>query len=72
MEANIVKLNDLSNDEAFIQFLEELKDGATRAVFIVEKEDGSISYGSNSEHKADLICDFFRLQELCRKLVMEA
>ena len=72
MTAEIIQLGDLDEeDKDFNEFLDHLKNGNSRAVFIVEKEDGTIVVGTTSQEVKDIVYDIFRLQELCRKFVIE-
>lgn len=73
MAAEIVNLNGLDDDdEQYQAFIEDLKVDASRAVFLVEKKDGSVVVGTNSTNRRDIVYDMFRLQELCRMIVNEA
>jgi len=73
MTADIVTLGGLDeNDEAFQEFIEGLRDDNVRAVFIVEKTDGSVMVGTNSTDRRDIVYDVFRLQQLCEMLVKDA
>lgn len=70
MSAKIINLGNLDDeDEEFNNFLEGLRTEATRAVFIVEHKDGTVSVGTNSKTTKDVVYDLYRLQEFCRILV---
>lgn len=73
MVAEIINLAGMDDDdEAYNEMVEGLKGGNIRAVFLVEKKDGSVHVGTNSTHRRDIVYDMFRLQELCRMIVNEA
>ena len=73
MTAQIIQLGSLDDeDEEYIEFLEALKEDAVRAVFIVEKSDGTVYVGTNSKDRRDIVYDVFRLQQFCTNLVNEA
>lgn len=68
--AKIIQLGALDDtDDEYMNFIESLKDEAVRAVFIVEKKDGTVSVGTNSTDTRDVFLDFFRLQQFCQTLV---
>lgn len=69
-EAEIIQLSSLDEeDQNYAEFIESLKEGAVRAVFLIEKEDGSLSVGTNSKDRRDLVYDIYRLQGLCKIIV---
>lgn len=71
-EAKIIQLGGLDeDDENFNEFIESLKEDAVRAVFIVERKDGTVAVGTNSTDRRDLVYDVFRLQQFCQNLVNE-
>lgn len=71
--AEIITLGNLGdNDDEYATFLEGLKEDAIRAVFIVEKKDGSVYIGTNSTDRRDIVYDVYRLEQLCRQLINEA
>jgi hypothetical protein len=68
--AKIIQLGGLDDsDDEYIAFLDSLKEDAVRAVYIVEKKDGTVSVGTNSTDTRDVLLDFFRLQQFCQTLV---
>jgi len=70
--AEIIQLGGMDEeDEAYNQFLEDLKNDVVRAVFIVEKKDGRVAFGTNSTDKRDVVYDFFALQNFCQQLIQE-
>jgi hypothetical protein len=73
MVAQIVNFDGLDEEDTkYIEFVDSLKEGVDRAVFLVEKEDGTVLIGTNSKDRRDIVYDIYRLQELCRMLVNEA
>jgi len=73
MSAKIIQLGGLDQgDEEWSQFVEDLKEGAVRAVFIVEKEDGSVMVGTNSTDRRSVVYDFYRLQQFCLNIINES
>lgn len=71
-EAKIIQLGGLDeDDDNFNEFIESLKEDAVRAVFIVERKDGTVAVGTNSTDRRDLVYDVFRLQQFCQNLVNE-
>lgn len=72
MTAEIIQLGSLDEqDEAYIEFLDGLKEGIVRATYVLEREDGTMAVGCTSQDKRDIVFDIFRLQELCKKLISE-
>lgn len=72
MVAEIIQLNGLDEeDREYNEFLDELRTGNVRATFIIEREDGTVAVGTTGQERKELVYDIYRLQELCRKLVME-
>jgi hypothetical protein len=68
--AKIIQLGALDDtDEEYMAFVESLKEEAVRAVFIVEKRDGTFSVGTNSLDKRDVLMDMYRLQQFCQNVV---
>lgn len=73
MVAEIVQLGGLDDeDEKYQEFIEGLRDGNVRAVYLIEKEDGTIRAGTNATQRRDIVYDLYRLQELCRMIINEA
>ena len=72
MTAEIVSLNGLDeNDEDFSSFLDEIKSGNSSAIFLLEKEDGTVTVGCNFKDKRDLVFAMYRLQKLAESVVSE-
>ena len=72
MTAEIVSLNGLDeNDEDFSSFLDETKSGNSSAIFLLEKEDGTVTVGCNFKDKRDLVFAMYRLQKLAESVVSE-
>lgn len=70
--AEIIQLGGLDEDDkAFEAFIDDLREDAVRAVFIIERKDGTVAVGTNSTDRRDLCYDIFRLQQLCQNLVNE-
>ena len=68
--AEIVNLNSLDDeDEDHIKFIDNLKDGAIRATYIVEHKDGTVSVGCNSKELRDMVYDLHQLQEVIRQMI---
>ncbi len=62
MSVNIIELDKPDEeDEGFKAFIETLKTGNTEAVFLITKEDGTMSVGSTARNSKDLIWDIHRL-----------
>ena len=73
MVAEIVNLNGLDDDDKdYQEFIEGLREGNVRAVYLIEKEDGTVRAGTNSTQRRDIVYDLHRLQELCRMIINEA
>lgn len=71
--AKIIQLGSLDEeDQNYMDFIDSLKDDAVRAVFIVEREDGTVAIGTNSKDRRDLVYDVFRLQQFCTNMVNDA
>jgi len=69
-EAKIIQLGSLDeDDENYMAFIDSLKDEAVRAVFIVERKDGTVAVGTNSTDRRDIVYDVFRLQQFCTNMV---
>jgi len=64
--------NGVAKECARVILPEGLKEDAIRAVFIVEKKDGSVYIGTNSTDRRDIVYDVYRLEQLCRQLINEA
>ena len=72
MTAQIVSLGGLDDeDENFAAFAEEIKKDNVSAVFLLEKEDGSVTVGCNYKDKRDLVFAIVRLQRLAQSIVEE-
>lgn len=68
--AEIIQLGGLDDtDKAFEAFIDSLKEDASRAVFIIERKDGTVAVGTNSTDRRDIVYDIFRLQQLCINMV---
>jgi len=68
--AEIVKLNKLDDeDEAFQEFIDDLKTDAKRIMYIAETEKGEVYVGTTSSTTQDIICDIYRLQRLAENLL---
>lgn len=68
--AEIINLNRLDEtDEEYMKFIDDLKEDASRAVFIIERKDGTVAVGTNSTDRRDIVYDIFRLQQLCINMV---
>lgn len=72
MTANIVNLSSLDEkDEEYMNFIEELKEDNSNAIFLIEKMNGEVSVGCNFENKKDLVYAIHRLQKLAIAIVEE-
>lgn len=70
MSAEIISLGGLDEqDDAFMAFIEELKEGNSQAIFLLEKEDGTVSVGCNYKTKPELVFALYRLQGLAQSIV---
>ena len=70
MTADIISLNGLDeNDEDFSAFLEEIKTGNSSAIFLLEKEDGTMTVGCNFKDRRDLVFAMYRLHKLAETIV---
>ncbi len=70
---NLIELDKLDEDDVhFNEFVEQLKEKAVRAVFIIERDDGSFAVGSNSTDKRDLVMDLYRVQKFIERLLDDA
>lgn len=68
--ADIVSLNSLDDDdEEYMVFLDNLKNDAVRATFLVEHKDGTVSVGTSSKERRDMVFDIYQLQEFIRSLL---
>lgn len=68
--AKIIQLNSLDEeDTAYTNFIDSLKNDIVRAVFIMERKDGTIAVGTNSKDRRDLVYDMLRLQQFCLNMV---
>lgn len=68
--AKIIQLNSLDEeDTAYTTFIDSLKNDIVRAVFIMERKDGTIAVGTNSKDRRDLVYDMLRLQQFCLNMV---
>jgi 23S rRNA pseudoU1915 N3-methylase RlmH len=56
-------------DESFAEFIETLRTGNESVVFLVSKEDGSLSIGSNYKSAKDLLWDIERLRKFMGTIV---
>lgn len=65
-EAKIIQLGGLDDeDEAFLAFIEDLKEDVSRVTYLMEKKDGTINIGTNTKDARDLVFDLYRLQRFC-------
>jgi hypothetical protein len=70
MTAEIISLGGLDEDDKnFSEFLSEIRSENTNAVFLLEKEDGTVTVGCNFKDKRDLLFAMYRLQKLMQSLV---
>lgn len=68
--AKVIQLNSLDDeDTVYMDFIEGLKNDVVRAVFIMERKDGTIAVGTNSTDRRDIVYDMFRLQQFCLNMV---
>jgi len=69
-EVNVIALDGLDEeDEGFAEFIETLKTGNESAVFLISKEDGSISVGSTAKSAKDLLWDVQNLKRLMERII---
>lgn len=69
MTAKIINLNGLDDeDDGYSEFLESLKTDNVNAVFLVEKEDGSVTVGCNFKNRRDLVFAIYQLQSLAMSI----
>ena len=69
-KTNIVSLHGLDDeDEAYQEFLDTLKEGNASAIYLLEKEDGSVTVGCNFKEGKDLIAAIYRLQQLAQDIL---
>lgn len=67
---NVISLNGLNEeDEEFQKFLETLQEGNANAIFLIEKEDGTVTVGSNFKDRRDLVYAIYNLENLARDIV---
>jgi len=67
---NVVSLDGLDDeDEQFQEFLEGLKEGNVNAIYLIEKEDESVTVGCNFKNPKDLIAAIYRLQDLAQTIL---
>jgi hypothetical protein len=67
--AEIIQLHSLDEeDTAYMDFIDSLKNDVVRAVFIMERKDGTIAIGTNSKDRRGIVYDVFRLQQFCTSL----
>jgi hypothetical protein len=65
MNAEIVNLSTFDEeDTGFSSFVEDLKGGVKDAIFMIEKEDGTVRIGVVYHDVRDLISAVYRLQSL--------
>ncbi len=70
MTADIISLGDMSEqDENYQEFLKDLTDDVTNAIFWVEKADGSIKVGCNYDDRRDLVFALYRVQNLIHQIL---
>jgi hypothetical protein len=72
MTAEIIQLGDLDEgDVDFSSFVEDIKKENVSAIFLLEKEDGTITVGCNYKDKRDLVFAMYRLHKLAESIVQE-
>lgn len=71
--AKIIQLNSLDEeDTVYMDFIENLKNDVVRAVFIMERKDGTVAVGTNSTDRRDIVYDMLRLQQFCLNMVNDS
>jgi hypothetical protein len=69
-DVNVISLDGTDEeDEGFAEFIETLRTGNEHVVFLVAKEDGSLSLGSNYKSAKDLLWDAERIRRFMTTLV---
>ena len=64
---NIVNLSSLDeHDEEYVKFIDDLKEDAVNAIFLIENADGSVKIGCNFEDRRDLVYAIYKLQNLAQ------
>lgn len=68
----IVNLHGMDDeDEGYQEFLKDLQQDNTNAIYLVEKEDGTVVVGCNFKEAKDLIAAIYRLQILAESIIEE-
>lgn len=68
--AEVISLNSASEeDEGYAAFIESLREGNKSAVFIVRKDDGTLSIGSTAQDAKELVWDIAQLQMFMQSIV---
>lgn len=71
MTAKVIEIGkpNVDEDEEFAEFIDTLKSGNTHAVFLISKEDGSISIGSTARDAKELLWDLYQLKKFMDTIV---
>lgn len=70
MTAKVIQLGGLDEaDDKFMAFIDDLKEGNSKAVYIIEKEDGTVSVGCSATDRRDIVYSLYLLQQLCHSLL---
>jgi len=73
MTTNVISLGSMDQeDETYAALVEAVSGENERAVFLIERKDGSVVVGTNSTDRRDIVYDLYRLQEVCRMMIGEA
>lgn len=67
---NVIQLGGLNaEDEAYQEFLETLREDNANAIFLLEKDDGTLTVGCNFKERRDLVYAIYNLQRLAQNIV---
>lgn len=70
MTAKIISLDGMDeNDQNFMEFLEQLKEGNSRAIYLIEKSDGTVTVGCSATDRRDIVYSIYLLQQLAQSLL---
>lgn len=70
MSVNIIELDKPDEeDENYKAFLDSLRTGNSEAVFLITKEDGTMSVGTTSRLQKDIVWDIHRLTKFMELIV---